>query len=173
MDLYRFFHPHHNPRLRNKPIRLQELSELELAAKELLRAMDRASIRISSSEKKFIPADLIQASSEAIELASELLHQIVDLQPEDTEEEMLELLEERKLAPGWEAWCKLLSERIEMLKNTFKKQTENQQLSLPLTNKHNLNDNSIFKEENNNLKSTLDDSSTSVSTQIIKKSVFA
>jgi hypothetical protein len=45
MDIYRYFHPHHNPRLRTTPIRLQELNELEEAARELRRAIERAGLR--------------------------------------------------------------------------------------------------------------------------------
>ena len=35
MDLYRYFHPHYNPRLRKVPLRLQELAELEQKQSEL------------------------------------------------------------------------------------------------------------------------------------------
>ena len=45
MDLYRYFHPHYNPRLRNVGVRLQELGELEQAAMELHKAIERAEIR--------------------------------------------------------------------------------------------------------------------------------
>jgi hypothetical protein len=159
MDLYRFFHPHHNPRLRSKPLRLQELSELELAARELHRALGRANLRISSFDTP-VPTDLMVASSDAVELACELLHQMVELYPEDSEEEMRTLLEERKSAPGWEAWCNLLTERLEMLKNTFKK--------------HNGEKSTSFVQENPpNDQSDLDDSFSSVSTLGEKKIVSA
>ncbi len=167
MDLYRFFHPHHNPRLRNRAIRLQELSELELAAKELYRALERASIRITASESEAIPASLISASSEAIELAAELLHQMVELQPEDSEEDMKALLEERKSAPGWEAWCILLRERIEMIKNTF---------SAPATHPLKpckLPETKIQSGIQSGTQSELDDSLPSVSTLHEKKIVSA
>jgi hypothetical protein len=159
MDLYRFFHPHHNPRLRSKPLRLQELSELELAARELHRALGRANLRLGSFDS-LVPSDLMVAASDAIELASDLLHQMVDLYPEDSEEDMRTLLEERKTAPGWEAWCNLLTERLEMLKNTFKKQ--------------NLGKNTLLLQENcPNDESDLDDSFPSVSTLGEKKIVSA
>jgi hypothetical protein len=161
MDLYRFFHPHHNPRLRNRPVRLQELSELELAAKELYRALERASVRMES-QKSDIPDNLLDSSSEAIELAVELLHQIVEIHPEDSEADMKDMLEERKSAPGWEAWCNLVKERIEMLKNTF-----------PISHDIRHSDttsNEISSEEN---RSELDDSLPSVSTLIEKKTVSA
>lgn len=155
MDLYRFFHPHHNPRLRNKPLRLQELSELELAARELHRALGRANLRLSSFDTP-VPSDLMIAASDSIELASDLLHQMVELYPEDSEDDMRTLLEERKTAPGWEAWCNLLTERLEMLKNTFKKQ--NPEKSTILLQENSSNDNS-----------DLDDSFPSVSTLNEKK----
>lgn len=156
MDLYRFFHPHYNPRLRNRQLRQQELSELGLAAKELLRVLERTLVRLSfpaahpitslldsettnsqetnsqdgvnkaletlssePAETHIIEAGaLVKASSEALELAVELLSQAIEGYPEDSEEDMLELLEERKTAPGWEAWCRLLKERIEMVGNS-------------------------------------------------------
>jgi hypothetical protein len=159
MDLYRFFHPHHNPRLRNKPVRQQELSELELAARELYRAIDRASVRIASANSS-IPLSVVSASSEAVELAVELLHQLVEHQPEDTEEDMSELLQERKNAPGWEAWCILLKERIEMLKKSF---------PTNFSNSHSPEEG----WENTNQQSDLDDSFPSVSTLLEKKIVSA
>ena len=47
MDLYRYFHPHHNPRLTHTPVRLQEIGELEQAATELKKAIKRAAVRTS------------------------------------------------------------------------------------------------------------------------------
>ena len=49
MDLYRFFHPHHNPRLNNVPIRYAELSELLQATIELRKALERAQHRTSKA----------------------------------------------------------------------------------------------------------------------------
>ncbi len=51
MDLYRYFHPHHNPRLLRTPLRLQELGELEQAASELKKAIRRAAIRSENASK--------------------------------------------------------------------------------------------------------------------------
>jgi hypothetical protein len=116
MDLYRFFHPHHNPRLRQKPLRLQEISELELAAKELLRALNRAVLRTQSTKSK-VPLDFLDSAINATELSLEFLQSIVDFCDEDSEEELKELMKERINAPGWEAWCTLLSERLRSLKD--------------------------------------------------------
>jgi len=128
MDLYRFFHPHHNPRLRNKPIRLLELSELELAAKELSRALERTSLRLRTYDAP-IPKDLIEASLNAVDLAADLLHQSVDLHPEDSESDMKDLLEERAKAPGWEAWLTLLKERMESLYSNYTNPQHGNQLT--------------------------------------------
>ena len=46
MDIYRFFHPHHNPRLLTTPVRQLELVELEQAASELRKALARAQRRM-------------------------------------------------------------------------------------------------------------------------------
>jgi len=111
MDLYRFFHPHHNPRLRQKSLRLQEISELELAAKELLRALNRASLRMSSSQTE-ISTQLLDSAADSVELAHEFLKNLVEIYPEDTIIDLRTLLEERKSSAGWEAWTNLLTERL-------------------------------------------------------------
>lgn len=117
MDLYRFFHPHHNPRLKNKPLRLQELSELELATKELQRALHRAIIRMETSNLDSL-REILHSSHEAIDLAKNLISQCIEEYPEDSDEDMLSLLSERKSAPGWEAWTTLLSEKLKSISNS-------------------------------------------------------
>ncbi len=116
MDLYRFFHPHHNPRLRQKGLRLQEISELEIAAKELHRALKRASLRMSSSESKIsnpeISTQLLDSAADSVELAYEFLQNLTEAHPEDRISDLKNLLEERKSAAGWEAWTNLLTERL-------------------------------------------------------------
>src|SRR5690606_591277 len=100
MDLYRFFHPHHNPRLRRKQLRQQEISELELAARELLLALKRASLRLSSTENKGY-LDLLDPAINATELAGDFLGSLSESYPEDKKEDFTDLLKERKNAPGW------------------------------------------------------------------------
>lgn len=114
MDLYRFFHPHHNPRLRRKQLRHQEISELELAAKELLLALKRASLRLESTENKDY-LDLLDPAINATELASDFLSSLSELYPEDKKVDFTDLLKERRNAPGWEAWTRLLYERLHII----------------------------------------------------------
>lgn len=121
MDLYRFFHPHHNPRLRQKRLRLQEISELELAAKELHRALKRASLRMSSLNSnaldKQVVMQLLDSAADSVELSHEFLNNLSEIYPEDNFTDLKILLEERKSAPGWEAWTNLLTERLRSYTN--------------------------------------------------------
>lgn len=112
MDLYRFFHPHHNPRLKAKRLRLQEISELELATKELLRALRRASLRINLSDSEESTENLFTCIN-ALEIANISLNEMLDIYPEDTDLDLKDLLKERLSAPGWETWTRLVSERLQ------------------------------------------------------------
>jgi len=118
MDLFRYFHPHHHPRLRRVPLRLQELGELELAAKELSRALRRAQIR---SENRFAPTALPngEVSAEKLaEIVSSLdfavnrLSTLIHLHPGDSVDDMERLIEERKAISGWENWSRIVKERL-------------------------------------------------------------
>lgn len=117
MDLYRYFHPHHNPRLRATPMRLQELAELEQAAIELGKALKRAQIR--TSRAPIGPLNEL-SFSEALRAAQILVEQLSELtraHPGDDRTTMKQLLRERKDAPGWETWTKLLRQRLELMQD--------------------------------------------------------
>lgn len=115
MDLYRYFHPHHNPRLHKTPLRLQELGELEQAAIELTKAIQRAEIRTRNAplgplhEEHF--GDIVAALNYVVEALSEL----TKAHPGDDLNTMMQLLRERSDAPGWESWTKLLRQRLQLL----------------------------------------------------------
>jgi hypothetical protein len=116
MDLYRYFHPHHNPRLRNQPLRHQEVGELEQAAIELGKALERAELR-----QRLVPVEQIKTERfadlrSAVDFAVESLSAIAEAHPGDDESTMHDLLNERKNAPGWENWSRLLKERLRLLK---------------------------------------------------------
>ncbi|HMO18969.1 MAG TPA: hypothetical protein PKA63_12970 [Oligoflexia bacterium] len=178
MDLYRFFHPHHNARLRKKPLRVQEVCELQLAARELLRALEAAALRIKSinrnTAEEYLKKDssiLIDSSLNALELTVELLQHLIESLPEDSEKDMLELLKERENAPGWDAWRALLNERL-----TIFERSSNITISDKLNNILDLTSDKTITSHNlqtvdQNL--ALDDSSTSVSTLNHKKSISA
>ncbi len=117
MDLYRYFHPHHNPRLRKSKLRLQELNELKLATKELGNALKRAQVRVENQSENLGAAsdyfnNNLGIAIEALELSLSTLDEVVDAYPEDTDQDMLDMLTEREMAPGWEAWSKLVSEKL-------------------------------------------------------------
>lgn len=118
MDLFRYFHPHHHPRLRRVPLRLQELGELELAAKELCRALRRAQIR---SENRFGPnalpngeisAEKLAEVASSLDFASNRLLALMHQHPGDSVDDMERLIEERKSISGWENWSRIVKERL-------------------------------------------------------------
>ena len=112
MDIYRFFHPHHNPRLHSTPLRQQELSELEQAASELLKALERAQQR--TQRKQVVPIlpqhfiDIIKA----MRFVVSSLETLCDAHPGDAPGVLLDLIEERSEFSGWENWTALLREQL-------------------------------------------------------------
>ena len=115
MDLYRYFHPHHNPRLRNTPLRMQELGELEQAAIELSKAIKRAEVRSSSSPMATFRKEHFTEILLAAQYLVESLSTLTRAHPGDEQDTLWELLKEREEAPGWENWARLLKERLKML----------------------------------------------------------
>ncbi|MCB0344789.1 MAG: hypothetical protein KDD66_06720 [Bdellovibrionales bacterium] len=118
MDLYRYFHPHHNPRLRSKPVRQLELAELEQAASEMHKAVRRAQIRTTNAPAGPIRAEHFEEMLIALNYLLETLGTLNDAHPGDDTSEMYELLAERAEAPGWESWTQLLRQRLELLKSS-------------------------------------------------------
>jgi len=132
MDLYRYFHPHHNPRLRKEPLRLQELSELEQAASELKKAVKRAEIRCQPTgevtSEPLTSTDDTSASQDlggirqdhfsqiliALDYVAESLSTLTKAHPGDDDVMLSRILKERENAPGWENWCSLLEQRLSL-----------------------------------------------------------
>ncbi|MFN8391008.1 MAG: hypothetical protein U0136_12025 [Bdellovibrionota bacterium] len=112
MDLYRYFHPHHNPRLKNIPLRLQELAELEQAATELKRALERAKLRATDHPVGGIRKEHFGEILIAMDYVVDSLSTLTKAHPGDESETMAQLLKERVDAPGWENWARLLEQRI-------------------------------------------------------------
>ena len=115
MDLYRYFHPHHNPRLRGVPLRLQEVAELEQAATELQRALERAKLRLESAPVGGIRQEHLSEILVAAEYLVESLSTLTKAHPGDSPNTMTELLREREEAPGWENWARLVKQRLRIL----------------------------------------------------------
>lgn len=115
MDLYRYFHPQHNPRLQKTPVRLQELGELEQAAIELTKAVKRAEIRTSQSSIGAIRAEHFSEVLQALNYVVNSLSELTNAHPGDDLETMMKLLKEREEAPGWENWAKLLRQRLTLM----------------------------------------------------------
>ena len=116
MDLYRYFHPHHNPRLQKTPVRLQELAELEQAAVELTKAVKRAEIRTAHAPVDPLRERHFSEVLRALHYVVESLSELTGAHPGDDLKTMLELVRERKDAPGWENWTELLRQRLKLMK---------------------------------------------------------
>lgn len=117
MDLYRYFHPHHNPRLRDRTLRQQELGELEQAAIELRNAIRRAMIRMENRTVAGIRSEHFGEILTALDYVVESLETLNQAHPGDDLGAMIELLKERQDAPGWENWSRLLHQRLETTKH--------------------------------------------------------
>ena len=116
MDLYRYFQPHHNSRLRKAPLRLQEWAELEQAAAELKKALKRAQIRTNDTLKEQSPYDQESLSDIllAIDYIVNNLANLTSLHPGDEPADLSNLLKERKNSPGWENWTRMLEQKLEL-----------------------------------------------------------
>lgn len=112
MDIYRFFHPHHNPRLHHTPVRQQELSELEQVASELRKALERAQQRMSRRPVAPLMPEHFTDLLKAVGFVVRSLQTICDAHPGDSAEDLRELVAERGDFSGWEVWTSLLKEQL-------------------------------------------------------------
>lgn len=112
MDIYRFFHPHHNPRLHSTPLRQQELGELEQAASELLKAIERAQKRTARKAPGAILPQHFNDILKAMRFVVSSLETLCDAHPGDSPETLYDLIQERSELTGWESWTALLHEQI-------------------------------------------------------------
>lgn len=112
MDIYRFFHPHHNPRLYSTRLRQQELSELEQAASQLRKAVERARQRTLRQTVPPILPEHFTDLLKALRFVEASLETLCDAHPGDSEAEMRELVAERSAFRGWESWAALVEEQL-------------------------------------------------------------
>ena len=112
MDIYRFFHPHHNPRLHRTHIRMQELSELEQATSELRKALERAQQRTIRKPVAPIMQQHFTDLIKAIRFVEYSLQTLCDAHPGDSEQDLVDLINERSGFTGWETWTTLLGEQL-------------------------------------------------------------
>lgn len=113
MDIYRFFHPHHNPRLHKTPLRQQELSELEQAASELRKAIERAQTRTARKSSGPILPEHFNDILKAIRFVESSLQTLCDAHPGDSRSVLVDLINERSGLSGWETWASLIMEQLE------------------------------------------------------------
>lgn len=128
MDIYRFFHPHHNPRLHSTPPRQQELSELEQAASELLKALERIQQRTKRKAVAPILPEHFTDIIKAMRFIESSLQTLCDAHPGDSPQVMHELIQERSEMSGWEAWTSLINEQIRLADATEQEATAEQKL---------------------------------------------
>ena len=112
MDIYRFFHPHHNPRLHSTRLRQQELSELEQAASELRKALERAKLRTARNPAGAIVPAHFRDIIKAMNFVEASLQTLCDAHDGDDYQTLCELIRERSQLSGWEAWTSLLQEQL-------------------------------------------------------------
>lgn len=112
MDIYRFFHPHHNPRLISTPLRQIELIELEQASAELKKAILRAKTRLEKiATPPLLPShfnDIIRA----MDFVNTSMQTLCDAHPGDSEADLSQLVQERASFAGWETWASLLEQQL-------------------------------------------------------------
>lgn len=112
MDIYRFYHPHHNPRLHSTPIRQQEVSELEQGAAELRKALERAQKRCKRKTVPPIMPEHFEDIIKAMWFVERSLQTLCDVHPGDSLSEISEIIAERSSFSGWETWTKLVNEQL-------------------------------------------------------------
>lgn len=117
MDIYRFFHPHHNPRLLSTPLRQHEISELEQAASELIRALQRAKQRCERKPSPPILPSHFTDVIKAMDFVVRSLQTLCDAHEGDGAEVLTDLIQERSQFTGWEGWVGLLKEHLGSLNN--------------------------------------------------------
>jgi hypothetical protein len=112
MDIYRFFHPHHNPRLNSTPLRQVELVELEQAASELKKALLRAKLRLDKGTTPPLLPSHMTDIIKAMDFVNASLQTLCDAHPGDTQDELGAIALERSPMSGWETWASLVEEQL-------------------------------------------------------------
>ena len=115
MDLYKYFQPHHNARLRQKALRHQELGELLEGALELGKACERAALRQSETPTAEISKEQFTNLLSSLHQSVQILTEMSDAHPGDEKSDLLKLIEERSEIAGWENWARILNERLKSL----------------------------------------------------------
>ena len=112
MEIYRFFHPHHNPRLHSVALRQQELFELEQVAAELRKALERARERSRRRPASPILAEHFDGIMKAVRFVEDSLKTLSDAHPGDSVDALRALVQEREDFSGWDTWCRVLQQQM-------------------------------------------------------------
>jgi hypothetical protein len=119
MDLYCYFHPHFNPKLRNVPPRMLEIGELEQAAQEFRCALERGRVRSENTPAGPIKSEHFQELVAALDYVIESLGIMLNAHPGDSPETLHQLVEERRNIPGWETWTQVVEQELRPTDNSF------------------------------------------------------
>ena len=110
MDIYNFFYSHHNPKIKSKSLRQQEVLELYQVVQELMKALKVAGIRTETALK---PPYLGQHFSDLVsqlEPIANVLNNLAEAHPGDSDEDIKELIKERSNLPSWKNWTQLIED---------------------------------------------------------------
>ena len=86
------------------------MSELEQAASELRKALERARQRVTRRPVSRILPEHFLDIMKAIRFVEISLQTLCDAHPGDSETEMSELIQERSQFTGWESWTSLVKD---------------------------------------------------------------
>ncbi|RIL08965.1 MAG: hypothetical protein DCC75_07635 [Proteobacteria bacterium] len=98
-------------------MRQQELSELEQAAAELLKALERALQRTSRRAVAPILPQHFTDIIKAMRFVVGSLQTLCDAHPGDPPGVLCDLIEERSQFAGWEAWTALVQQQLALSKH--------------------------------------------------------
>ncbi|MCI5065515.1 hypothetical protein MRY87_07315 [bacterium] len=124
MEIYRYFHPHHNPRLFRTPLRRQEVGELHQASSELRKAIERARLRTERSSSESLSPQLFDDALNAVRVLESSLKSLRDLHEGDSTSAVQSLVEEREGLKGWESWARIVAEQLEAEEPTDRENPE-------------------------------------------------
>ena len=94
-------------------MRQQELSELEQAASELRKALERVQRRTRKKTIGAITPDHFDDLVIALKFVEESMQTLNDAHPGDHPRVVQDMIQERSNMSGWETWTQLLLEQIE------------------------------------------------------------
>lgn len=110
MDIYSFFYSHHNPRIKTKPLRQQEVLELYQVVMELIKALKAAESRTEKAGKPPYLSQHFSEISAQLEPILQSINILAEAHPGDSDADIKDLIQERSNLPSWKNWTQLIEE---------------------------------------------------------------